>query len=128
MSVTVELGQLAATLERFGYAYLVTVNDESRVHLLAVSPRLTADGLVVEGLGRHSTTNAASHPAVTLVWPPADPRDFSLIVDGTALVGDAQVTVKPTKAILHRAAPGTDGSRRGSDCRPLAVVDRLGAP
>jgi hypothetical protein len=53
------------------------------------------------------------------VWPPASATGFSLIVDGTATVGDGSLTVTPRKAILHRPAVGDDGRRTGSDCQPV---------
>ena len=40
MSVKVELGELAAKLADFDVAYLVTVSDEGRSHVLSVWPEL----------------------------------------------------------------------------------------
>ena len=106
MSVKVELDELAARLDEYGFAYLVTVSDAGAAHVIAVTPRLTADGVVADALGRHSIANATAHPAVTMVWPPTQAGGYSLIVDGTATVGDESITVSPTKAVLHRPAPG----------------------
>jgi hypothetical protein len=123
VSVKVDVGELAAQLAGYGFAYLVTVGDDRRAHLVAVSPVLDGDRLVVDGLGRHSTANAASQPDVTLVWPPATEGGYSLIVDGEAEVaGESSVVIVPAKAILHRPAPGADGSRCGSDCLPIGDV------
>jgi hypothetical protein len=116
MSLKVELAELEKTLEPYGLAYLVTVGDGNRVHVLAVTPVLTDEGLVVGGVGRHSQANAAERPDVTLVWPPASADGFSLLVDGTARVDGETITVAPAKATLHRPAPGRDGLRAGSDC------------
>ena len=116
MSLKVELGELATTLEPYGFAYLVTVGDNGRVHVLAVTPVLTDAGLVVGGVGRHSQANATERPDVTLVWPPHETGGFSLLVDGTATVDGETITVAPAKATLHRPAPGPDGLRAGSDC------------
>ena len=71
------------------------------------------------GVGRHSQENVATRPDVTLVFPPSDPSGFSLLVDGAATVDGSTVTVGPSKAILHRPAPGPDGRRAGSDCRDI---------
>ncbi|CAN5660503.1 hypothetical protein BH24ACT5_BH24ACT5_07570 [soil metagenome] len=120
MSQPVEIAQLDSTLAGYGFAYLVTVG-ESGAHVLAVMPELRDGVLHVGGIGRHSTANADARPAVTLVWPPPDDGGYSLIVDGTAIVGDASLAVQPRKAILHRPAPGTDGRRVGSDCQPVDV-------
>jgi hypothetical protein len=116
MSVKVELGELGATLAGYGFAYLVTVGEQGRAHVLAVSPTLAAEGLVVEGVGRHSQANAADRPEVTLVWPPAEPSGYSLLVDGSASVDGSTITVRPAKAVLHRPAPDAEGRRVGSDC------------
>jgi hypothetical protein len=121
MSLKVELGELAKTLEPYGFAYLVTVGDGGRAHVLAVTPVLGGDGLVVGGVGRHSQENATERPDVTLVWPPAEPGGFSLLVDGAATVDGETITVAPTKAVLHRPAPGPDGLRAGSDCAPVSL-------
>jgi hypothetical protein len=116
MSLKVELGELEKTLEPYGFAYLVTVGDGNRAHVLAVTPVLTEGGLVVGGVGRHSQANATERPDVTLVWPPTEDGGFSLLVDGAATVDGETITVAPAKATLHRPAPGADGLRAGSDC------------
>lgn len=117
----VELDELAARLGDYAYAYLVTVGDQGRAHLLAVLPDLAGEALTIGGVGKHSLANVASHPTATLVWPPATPDGFSLIVDGTAEPGpgESEIVVTPTKAILHRPAVDSDGKRTGSDCAPL---------
>ncbi len=116
MSVKVELGELAAAIDDFDVAYLVTVGNDHRSHVLSVWPAVTADGIVVDGVGRHSQANATAHPDVTLVFPPRDAGGYTLLVDGTASVDDSTITVVPAKAILHRPAAGPDGGRAGSDC------------
>ena len=121
MSMKVELGELEARLGEYGFADLVTVGDDGRAHVLAVMPETTDEGLLVGGIGRHSVANATERPGVTLVWPPVEVGGYSLIVDGTATVGDGELTVAPTKAILHRPAPGADGKRVGSDCQDVGL-------
>jgi hypothetical protein len=121
MSVKVELDELAARLEEHGFAYLVTVSDVGAAHVIAVTPRLIGDGIVVDALGRHSIANATAHPSVTLVWPPTQSGGYSLIVDGIATVGDESITVSPTRAVLHRPAPDADGTRVGNDCQPVSL-------
>ena len=118
MSMKVELGELADRLQEYSYAYLVTVGDDGRAHLLAVLPELSPDALTISGVGKHSLANVATHPTATLVWPPAGPDGYSLIVDGTAVPGssDGEIVVTPTKAILHRPAVDDEGKRTGSDC------------
>jgi hypothetical protein len=116
MSVKVDVGELEATLRDYRFAYLVTVGDGARAHVLAVSPVLHDGALVVDGVGRHSQANAAGHPEVTLVWPPPLPDGYSLLVDGSATVDGSTITIRPAKAVLHRPAPDAEGRRVGSDC------------
>jgi hypothetical protein len=124
MSVKVELGELAATLADFDSGYLVTVSDDGRSHVLSVWAEPTGDGLVVEGVGRHTQANAVVHPDVTLVFPPLQSGGYTLLVDGRATVDDTTVTIVPATAILHRAAVAPDGRRVGSDCVDVAVDAR----
>jgi hypothetical protein len=121
MTMKVELGELAERLADYAFAYLVTVGDDGCAHLLAVLPELVGDALTIGGVGKHSLRNVATHPTATLVWPPASPDGFSLIVDGAAAVGgdDGVIVVTPTKAILHRPAVDSAGKRTGSDCAPV---------
>ena len=120
MSVKVEMAELAARIGEYEYAYLVSVSEEGRAHVLSVWPEVDGDVVTVDGVGRHTQENVVANPTVTLVFPPADPSGFSLLVDGTGAVDGMNVTVSPTKAILHRPAPGADGRRAGSDCKDIA--------
>jgi hypothetical protein len=125
MTMKVELGELAERLGEYTYAYLVTVTDEGRAHLLAVLPELAGDGLAIGGVGKNTLANVATNATATLVWPPATPDGFSLIVDGAASADEAasEIAVTPTKAILHRPAVDAEGKRTGSDCAPVAVSE-----
>lgn len=105
MSITVELDDLADSVDgRTGQAYLVTIRD-TRPHVVSVAPSPGAGGTLVVGAGRRTALNIADHPEVTLLWPvdDSDPK-HSLLVDGTAAPGDDGETlvVTPTSAILHR--------------------------
>ncbi len=131
MSIEVDLTKLAEAMADYTYAYLLTAGDTGAPHAVAVTPRLTADGLVVEGLGRRSAANAVERAAVAMVWPPSAPGGYSLIVDGTASVataggeGRSTVVVSPRRAVLHRPAPsrGADAAGEGgcgSACVPLS--------
>lgn len=119
MSVPVDLSELEDRIDGYGFAYLITVGENQHAHLVAVTPAVGAGGIAVGGLGRTSVANVTANPAVTLVWPPRDAGGYSLIVDGSAVGGDGQVTVTPTKAILHRPAIAADGTRVGNDCQPI---------
>ena len=119
MSQTVELADLAAAMANHHFAYLLTQPELGAPHAVAVIPELDGDALVVNGLGRRTAANAAARPDVSLVWPPREPGDYSLIVDGTAAVtADGPIRITPSRAVLHRPAPGlsTDPNACGSDC------------
>lgn len=121
MTMKVELAELAERVGEYSLAYLVTVGEDRRAHLLAVLPELADGTFVVGGVGRHSLANVASNPASTLVWPPVAAGGFSLIVDGTATAADGEITIAPTKAILHRPAVDAAGQRTGSDCQTVPL-------
>lgn len=122
MSVEVASEQLAETLEDYGFAYLITVSDEARSHVVAVSPTLTSGVLTVIDLGRRTRMNAEAHPSVTLVWPPTEPGGYSLIVDGDAALNGAGLELPAARAVLHRPAPSPHDVAEGecgSDCVEL---------
>lgn len=121
MSVEVKPEQLAAALARYDFAYLITVSADAQSHVVAVTPTLKADTLTVTGLGRRTRSNAEANPSVTLVWPPVEAGDYSLIVDGAATLGDDSLALTPSRAVLHRSAPRPDATAGGceSDCVEL---------
>lgn len=122
MSTKVDLERLAATLDGYTYAYLMTIAEPSRPHAVAVRTELVDEILRVVGLGRRSRANALARPVVSLVYPPSTPDGYSLIVDGEATVRDDDLVVIPTVAVLHRpSTAGRPASRSGctSDCRRL---------
>jgi hypothetical protein len=123
----VDFKRLAAALDGYRFAYLVTVDDEYGVHTVTVEPELRESVLDVGLIGGRTRKNVESRSAVTLLWPPSEPDGYSLIVDGRAEVADvtdpddgtAALRVVPTRALLHRNAdPGTPGSATGflHDC------------
>jgi hypothetical protein len=114
MSISVgleEIAQVAASQAPF--AYLLTISDGDKTHLVAITPAIGAEEIACEA-GKTSCGNASARPNVTLLWPPGAPGDYSLIVDGTATVDGATVRIAPTRAVRHRPAPGG-----GNDCAPL---------
>jgi len=124
MSVPVDLEQLAEALADFTFAYLITVGDDFRAHAVAVDPVLADGRFEVGAVGRSTRRNAGTHADVTLVWPPAEPGGYSLIVDGRGSFAsdDAPLVVVPGRAVLHRkATPDSPPSRTGctDDCLPL---------
>lgn len=95
-----------------------------RIHVVAAHRTLANDALVVEDPGRKTLAHLGAHPLVTVVWPPTDARDYSVIVDGVGSLRDGKLVVTPTRAVLHRpAAPQVIPTGRGcmSDCIELPL-------
>ncbi len=121
MSIPVAIDDLAAATDKYGWAYFLTVRDDLRPHIVAVSPVWDGLELVLE-VGRGTASNARQRPAVTLCYPPIEPGGYSLIVDGNASVVDDGIRFTPSGAVLHRpAASGFVGSSTGcgNDCEPV---------
>ena len=124
MSIPVPLdGLRAAIAERGGTAYLLTVTEDARPHAVHTPVRWEGDVLAAE-VGKRTAANAARRPAVSLLFPVRAAGDYSLIIDGTAVVDEQpdghRVRIAPTKAVLHRPAASPDpASPCGDDCVPL---------
>ncbi|MCC6763417.1 MAG: hypothetical protein IT293_02030 [Deltaproteobacteria bacterium] len=124
MTIPVALeGLRAAIAERVGGAYLLTVTDDARPHAVHVALGWEGDLLIAE-VGARSAQNAASRPAVALLYPAAEPGGYSLIVDGTAAVapgeGKRRIRIAPSKAVLHRPAAAPDPNAScADDCQPV---------
>lgn len=124
MSIRVPLERLRAALEeRAGNAYLLTVSDDARPHAVHGLVRWEGDVLAAD-VGKRSAANAAARPMVSLLYPIRQDGDYSLIIDGTAVVASREdqhrLLITPTTAVLHRPAPALDpASACGADCVPL---------
>jgi hypothetical protein len=144
VSVSVDLQALRDRLGDFGSrAFLVTVGDDGRPHVVSVHVGTDGDRLVVAA-GRRTSANVATRPDVTLLWAsPVDPGvlvepgdsgcsegsfepdqpvalgEYGLIVDGAGELVDADppaVAIRPTAAVLHRLA---DAAGDGPACVPV---------
>jgi hypothetical protein len=116
MSINVELAEVRAVAAgQMPFAYLLTVSEDDAARAVAITPHIDGDTITCEA-GRHSCANAIQRPNVSLLWPPADPGDYSLIVDGTATVSGSTLRITATRAVRHRPAPGG-----GSDCETVAL-------
>ena len=123
MSVPVPLDALRSRIEESGDdVFLLTVSDPASPHAVSADVRWEGDQLVV-GAGRTTAGNVRSTPAVTLLWP-ATGQDYSLIVDGSAVVDGDVVRVTPERAILHRSvrASAADGHTDGDAPRCITVL------
>ena len=104
MSIPVAVDDLAAAAADYGFAYVVTVGEDRRPHVVAATPNWRADGASI-AVGRSTLRNVAAGSVVTLCFPPPDPGGYSLIADGTAeaATGDeSAISFVPTNAVLHR--------------------------
>ena len=115
MSIAVGLDALHERVLEYGpNAFLVTVTEEGRAHTVTVVVAWEADELVA-GAGRTTSANITHTATASLLWPAKPGEDYSLIVDGAAMVRragepDAMAIVRPTRAVLHRSAwAETDG-------------------
>jgi hypothetical protein len=116
MSILVELNDLReVATQQAQVVYLLTVSDDARPHAVAITAYIGETMITCEA-GRRSCANASIRPAVSLLWPPARPDDYSLIVDGEASVDGSTMQITPLHAVRHRPAPGG-----GSDCAPLTL-------
>lgn len=118
----VDVARLADALTRYHAAYLVTVDDDYRVHTVDVEPQLNDSVLDVGPIGGQTRRNVENRATITLLWPPHELGGYSLIVDGAAAVADvpgdedaAMLRVTPTRALLHRKAESADAGVR-HDC------------
>ena len=118
MSLPVDVAALAERISEFGdRAYLVTVADDDRPHVVSVPVVLDGDRIGVQA-GRGTAANLAARAAATLLWPPVAGGGYSLIVDGEAVtpVEPGPATIRVTAAVLHRVA-GVTGD--APTCLPL---------
>ncbi len=125
MSQPVALERLRSEVERRSAApFLLTVDPEGRPHAVASSVAWDGDQLLLP-VGQRSAANAMRRSAVSLLWPPSTPGDYSLIVDGTAALEGAgretRLRLVPTRGVLHRAAVQGTPTKPGcsADCVPL---------
>lgn len=128
MPATPPLDDIRAKIAEFpGDPYLLTVTAEQRPHCGTVAVSWEAGGtrMVVPAPSSWSGSDAAGLRQVSLLWPPAAPGGYSLIIDGDADAvrqdGETFLALTPRKAVLHRRgtpAAGTTSSC-GSDCMPL---------
>jgi hypothetical protein len=123
----VDFDRLADALAGYHSAYLVTVEDDYRVHTVDIEPELREQVIEVGLIGGRTRRNVENRSSVTLLWPPSQPGGYSLIVDGLAQLSDAPgsdddtaaLQVVPTRALLHRKAdPARSGTAQGlrHDC------------
>lgn len=123
MSIKVDRSELAEAIAPRPYAYLLSPGRD-RPHVVQVIPSLIEGVIHIDGPGRSALTLAETSPAVTLLYPPDAPDDYSLIIDGTAHAQGDNLHVTVDHAVLHRRATATSKPSPtgcGADCHPLEV-------
>lgn len=98
-------------------AFLITIG-ETRPHVVSVAVEVIDDSSrspsLRVGAGRTTPRNIARNPAVTLLWPAANPEgSWSLVVDGTARADEdgTTITITPIGGILHTTQPSSPDRR-----------------
>ncbi len=111
MSIPVDLATLAQTLESFGAAYLLSTSLDGRVKAVTVQPEVVDGQLLIGAASRGTSGNIAGNDRVTLLWPPLQPKGYTLIVDAVAAPAPdgPGFVVTPQTAVLHRPAMHADG-------------------
>jgi hypothetical protein len=108
--------------------YLLTVTGDDRPHCTCVPAVWDGSRLLVTAPGTWTASEALGRRYVTLLWPPATPGGYSLIVDGTAdaldIDGQRMLALTPTRAVLHRRGQPSgptapSGTTCRSDCIPI---------
>ena len=124
MSMPVTAGEVTARLEEYGTsAFLVTVGDDGSpkvVHLALVWEGNSSGGSFRCTPGGGTLRNLAESGPVTLVFPPAEPGGYSMLIDGTGRVAGASDELPGTDdlvridfggGVLHRPAPDVPGDQ-----------------
>jgi hypothetical protein len=104
--------------------FLLTVTGDLRPHCSCSDVKWIDGRLTVRVPRGWDESEARGHQRVTILWPPAHPGGYSLIVDGVAegstSEGESKLAVTPTRAVLHRrGAPPSGDSSCESDCIPV---------
>ena len=113
VTVPAEPADLASQITLHGdSAQLVTVNPAGRPHVVAVLVAQAGDELNVPA-GTKTRANVLANPSVTLLFGPPQGGEYTLVVDGDAVVSPGEtLTIRPSSALLHRVAHATgDGPR-----------------
>lgn len=122
-----------AVSERGPRAYVLTVSPGGQPHAVHLAVQWDADALVAE-VGATTAANASARPAVSVLYPVRGDDDYSLIVNGTAVVesrdGRHRLRIAPTRAVLHRDGPPADPATATctADCVPVLAAAGAAGP
>ena len=118
---------LSDAIARYGCnAYLLTIGKDGP-HTSNVSVHLRGN-LIACSLGASAVKNIERESKVSLFWPPLEPGDYAMILNGTAIRtaqadGAVRAEISLTKSVLHRPGPKPEGSEGpcASDCRRITL-------
>tara|TARA_Y100000590_G_scaffold147218_2_gene169071 strand:- start:3260 stop:3616 length:357 start_codon:yes stop_codon:yes gene_type:complete len=115
VSIPVTDNDVPARLEEYGSAaFLVTVGVDGSAKVVHVSVVWDASAGAFRCTPGGGTLRNLTKPGpVTLVFPPPENGDHSMLVDGIGrVVGDAEVAeVEFVGGVLHRPAPSAPGDQ-----------------
>lgn len=107
MSIPVNVADLHRAVADYAQAFLLTTprtgERAGRVKAVSVAPVLEDGRIRLPGPGRGTVMNVEDNPEVTLLYPPTDRGEYSLLVDGRAEAEGDDVVLVPTSAVLHRS-------------------------
>ena len=132
--IEVALDKLKAVIEERGTgAYALTVSGDGRPHAVYAEIGWDSGGLVVPRVGGTTAANAAARPHISLLFPVKGDADYTLFVDGPAVVESSgeerRLVVTPVRAVLHRPGPPREpASGCGADCVPVLQIPSPVAP
>ena len=106
MSIPVSLTELPDVMGRYApNPYLLTASPDGTPRATSVTVQWSGS-LLMAGAGRRSAANVMANDQVALLFPPTEPGDYTLIVDGWGEIQDGPVrglvvVIQPKSAILH---------------------------
>lgn len=124
MNLDVAFDRLQAVVSKRGAsAYVLTVSGDGRPHAVYL-PVAWESGRLVTQVGNTTAANTQARPAISLLFPVRSAGDYSLFVDGRAIVesrdGVNRLILTPTRAVFHRhGAPTDPASSCAADCIPV---------
>ena len=132
--IEVALDKLKAVIEERGAgAYALTVSRDGRPHAVYAEIGWDSGRLVVSRVGGTTAANAAARPHISLLFPVKGDADYTLFVDGPAVVESSgherRLVVTPVRAVLHRPGPPQEpASGCPADCVPILQIPSSAAP
>ena len=100
MSIPVAIDDLVTATAERGWAYLLTVRDDLRPHIVAVDPVWDGEQMVI-AVGKGTAHGVSQRPLISLCYPPVEDGGYSLIVDGDGAVDGDGTDGEPSVRFGH---------------------------